>query len=97
MSIRSMNGKIILVVIKLNNENSIIYCRDYGKIKLKLKEIMNKKNITRNKLCVLTGVKFDTVQKYYNNNVYRIDVDVLAKFCYALDCEVQDIIEYVSS
>jgi hypothetical protein len=38
-----MNGKIILVVIKLNNENSIIYCRDYGKIKLKLKEIMNKK------------------------------------------------------
>ena len=81
----------------MKNYNSIIQIKDYGKIRIKLKEIMEKKNINKNKLSVLTGIKFDTIQKYYNGEVYRIDVDVLTKFCYALDCEVQDIVEYISS
>ncbi|MCL2696143.1 MAG: helix-turn-helix transcriptional regulator [Clostridiales bacterium] len=68
--------------------------RDYGRVHIKLKEVMAQKQITRNRLCVLTGIKFDTVQKYYLGCVYRIDVDVLAKFCYALDCQIHDIIEY---
>ncbi len=50
--------------------------------------------MNKNRLSVLTGVKFDTIQKYYNGDVYRIDVDVLAKFCYALNCNVNDIVEY---
>lgn len=78
----------------MDNYNSIINIKNYGKIKIKLKEVMNNKGINKNRLSVLTGVKFDTIQKYYNGDVYRIDVDVLAKFCYALDCKVQDIVEY---
>jgi putative transcriptional regulator len=94
MSTRSINDKIILVVIMMEKYNSIINTKNYGKIKIKLKEIMDNKNINKNRLSVLTGIKFDTIQKYYNDEVYRIDVDVLAKFCYALDCKVQDIVEY---
>lgn len=78
----------------MNNYNSVIQTKDYGKIIIKLKKLMNDRNITKNKLSVLTGVKFDTIQKYYNGEVYRIDVDVLAKFCYALGCRVEDLVEY---
>lgn len=78
----------------MSNYNSIINIKNYGRIRIKLKEVMDNKNISKNRLSVLTGIKFDTIQKYYNGNVYRIDVDVLAKFCYALDCKVQDIVEY---
>ncbi|MFA5604056.1 MAG: helix-turn-helix transcriptional regulator [Bacilli bacterium] len=58
------------------------------------KNLMDSKGMNKNRLSVLTGVKFDTIQKYYNGDVYRIDVDVLAKFCYALNCNVNDIVEY---
>jgi len=68
--------------------------KNYGRIEIQLKAVMEKAGITRNRLCVLTDIKFGTVQKYYLGEVSRIDVDVLAKFCYALDCDVQDIVKY---
>lgn len=79
----------------MGNLNSIMNVKNYGKIVIKLKNIMTEKDVSKNKLSVLTGVKFDTIQKYYNSNVYRIDVDVLAKFCFALNCEIEDIVEYL--
>lgn len=78
----------------MSNGNSLINLRNYGNIKITLKEVMKEKDITKNRLSVLTGVKFDTIQKYYLGNVYRIDVDVLAKFCYALGCDVSDLVKY---
>lgn len=55
---------------------------------------MKQKNINRNQLCVMTGIKFDTIQKYYLGEVYRVDLDVLARICFFLKCEPKDIIEY---
>jgi len=78
----------------MSEGKSIIDIKDYGQVNIRLKEILEQKKMTRNRLCVLTGIKFDTVQKYYLGTVYRIDVDVLARLCYALDCKIQDVIEY---
>lgn len=94
MSTRSINDKIVLVVIMMSNFKSVLQTRNYGKININLKMVMDSKGMNKNRLSVLTGVKFDTIQKYYNGDVYRIDVDVLAKFCYALNCDVNDIVEY---
>lgn len=94
---RSVHDKINSVVITMEKYNSIMNIKDYGRIKIKLKEVMNNRNVNKNKLSVLTGIKFDTIQKYYNGDVYRIDVDVLAKFCYTLNCKVHDLVEYVAS
>ena len=41
----------------MSEVNSIINIKQYGKINVKLAEIMDKKGITRNKLRTLTGVK----------------------------------------
>ena len=78
----------------MSDFKSVLQTKNYGKINIKLKTVMNSKGMNKNRLSVLTGVKFDTIQKYYNGDVYRIDVDVLAMFCYALNCDVNDIVEY---
>lgn len=32
---------------------------------------------------------------YYCNEISRIDIDVLARLCFALNCNVADILEYI--
>ena len=36
------------------------------------------------------------LNRYCNGDVQRIDLGILAKLCYVLDCNVSDILEYVS-
>lgn len=47
-----------------------------------------------NKLCGLIATNYDFVNRYYNNKVTRIDLDIVARICYVLDCEVSDLIKY---
>lgn len=68
---------------------------DYGKIKIRLKDIMDRKQISRNQLAKTTNTRFEVINKWYNGSVERMDSDVLARLCYSLDCSVEDIIEYV--
>ena len=79
----------------MNELNSIIEIKQYGKIRIKLSEIMDKKGITRNRLRNLTGVKYDVIDRYYKaDNVERVDLDFLAKACFVLNCSVEDLLEY---
>ena len=79
----------------MNQINSIIDIRKYGRIKIKLSAIMDKKGITRNKLRSLTGIKYEVIDRYYKaQNVERVDLDFLAKVCFVLNCTVGDILEY---
>ena len=80
----------------MDSVNGIIDIKKYGRIKVRLSDIMDKKGITRNKLSTLTGVKYDVVQRYYKaENIERVDLDFLAKVCCVLKCEIKDILEYV--
>lgn len=80
----------------MNDFNSIMDIKQYGKIKIKLSEVMDEKGITRNKLKTLTGTKYDVINRYYKaENIERVDLDFLAKVCYALNCKIEDILEYI--
>ena len=79
----------------MNTIKPITQICEYGKIKIKLKEVMTAQNITRYQLSKLTNTRFEVVNKWYNGTVERIDADILARFCFTLDCDVSDIIEYV--
>ena len=71
--------------------------RDYGKIEIKLKTIMDAKGVSIYQMSKLTGLKHNTIKSYYTNApLTRIDLDVVAKLCYVLDCSVDDIIEYIA-
>ena len=79
----------------MNNNNSIFEIKDYGKIVFNVKEIMDRKNITRNKLAKLANIRFEVADKWYNGNIERMDIDVLTRICYVLECNVSDIMVYV--
>lgn len=74
--------------------NSIYILKDYGKLEITLKEVLDKKNISRNKLCTMIAVNYDLVNRYYNNRVIRIDIDIIARMCFALECDVADLLKY---
>lgn len=68
---------------------------DLGKIKLHLDEIRKKQNISINKLACRAEMQRSQVRSYCNNTVQRLDMAVLARLCYALECDVTDIVEYI--
>ena len=73
---------------------SILQQRDYGKISLTFKDIMDSKNITRNKLASLSGIRFEVANRLYHGETQKLDLDVLSRICYVLDCNVQDLLRY---
>ena len=76
------------------NDKKIIYLRDYGKVTLKLKELIDKKGITRNSLAERINTRFEVIDRWYKNSVESIDLDILSRICFVLSCDVSDIIEY---
>ena len=74
--------------------DSIFNIKNYEKVEFNVKDIMKRKNIARNKLSVLTGATDNVINRYYNNTITRLDLDVLARICFVLDCNISDIIEY---
>lgn len=70
---------------------------DYGRIKNNLKKIMKEKDISIYNLSRMTNTKYEIVKSYYNDDLYQYSKEILAKFCYVLDCELSEIIIYEKS
>lgn len=73
---------------------SIITIKEYGKINICLKDLMKEKNITRNHLSTITNTRYEVINRWYLGSVEKLDLDVLARICYVLDCSPEDIIKY---
>lgn len=78
----------------MNEIKSVTTMCQYGKIKIKLRNIIEERNISRYQLSKMTNTRFEVVNKWYNGDVERIDSDVLARFCFVLNCKIDDLIEY---
>ena len=68
---------------------------EYGQIAVTLSKVMKCRNMTRNRLATLMGVKYAVVDRYYKGKqIALVDLDFLAKVCYVRDCRVEDLLEY---
>lgn len=76
-------------------ENKLYSFVHYGHIEIHLKEIMDSQQISRNALARAIDTRFEVVDKWYKGNLEKIDADILARICFALQCEPQDIIFYI--
>ena len=76
-------------------ERAVLVRADYGHVELRLKEVMDERGITRNQLAKLIDARFEVVGKWYKGEVEKMDLDILARICYALDCTAEDIVKYV--
>lgn len=57
--------------------DTVIEEKDYGRVLLNVKEIMDKKGINRNMLARLAGIRFEVANRLYTGNVYRLDLGKL--------------------
>lgn len=67
----------------------------YGKIHIKLNELIVQKGISKNKLSHRAEMQRTQINNYCNNEITRLDTDVLARICTALDCKISDLLEFV--
>ena len=67
----------------------------YGYIKIKLAELIEEKGISKNKLSHRAEMQRTQINQYCNNTVSRLDTAVLARICTALDCRIEDLLEFV--
>ena len=68
---------------------------EFGTIKINLTELMQKRNISINKLSFRAEMQRTQLKKYCKNEVQRLDIAVLSRLCYALKCDLHDLIEYI--
>lgn len=65
-----------------------------GKVVITLEEYRVKHNISKNKLALNTNMQATQLRNYLRNKVSRVDLDVLARICSYLDCEISDILRF---
>ena len=68
---------------------------EYGTIKIKLNEMLKNREMSKNKLCHKAELQRTQLNNYCNNEITRLDTDVLARICFALNCKIEDILEFV--
>lgn len=68
-----------------------------GKIVLHLDRLMVERKISLNELAEKVGITNVNLSKIKNNHITAMRFSTLAALCEALDCQVGDLIEYVSS
>ena len=68
---------------------------EFGTIKIKLEEMLKEKGMSKNKLSHKAEMQRTQINNYCKNEITRLDTDVLARICFALDCKLEDILEYI--
>lgn len=66
-----------------------------GEIRIKLAEIMDEKGISMNQLSFRTEMQRTQLRNYRDNKIQRLDIDILKRLCYVLECDLEDIVEYI--
>ena len=68
---------------------------EYGTIRIKLDELIQKSGISKNKLSHRAEMQRTQINNYCNNEITRLDIDVLARICTVFDCQISDLLEFV--
>ena len=67
----------------------------FGEIKLHVAEVIQARGISKNKLSQRAEMQRTQLNNYCNNTITRLDIDVLARLCTVLECDIGDILEFV--
>ena len=66
-----------------------------GEIKIRLNEILESRNISLNQLSFRAEMQRNQLRKYRDNKIQRLDIDILLRLCYVLECDLSELIEYI--
>ena len=68
---------------------------EFETIKLHLKELMEERNLFLTKLSFRAEMQRTQLKHYYDEDIQRLDMAVLSRLCYALNCTLNDLVEYI--
>ena len=77
----------------MSDLQQIMNFQEYAHISIDLKSIMDERGINRNALARSIGARFEVIDKWYNGEIVKLDLDVLARICFVLECEPSDILK----
>ena len=67
----------------------------YGTIRINLDELIKRSGISKNKLSHRAEMQRSQINHYCNNEITRLDIDVLARLCTVLDCQIGDLLTFI--
>ena len=67
---------------------------EYGHMEIRLKELLEQRHISKNKLSHKVEMNWKQIDKYCKNEVTRLDVHVLCKLCTILECSIEDLLVF---
>ena len=68
---------------------------EYGSIRINLDKLIKEAGISNNKLSHRAEMQRSQINHYCNNEITRLDTDVLARLCTVLDCQIGDLLEFI--
>jgi putative transcriptional regulator len=71
------------------------FMNEYGRIRIKLDELLKKSGMSKNKLSHKAEMQRTQINNYCKNEITRLDTDVLARICSVLDCKIEDLLEFI--
>jgi len=68
---------------------------EYGKLTLNIMDLLNKQNISKNKICKELDIPRANFNRYCRNDFQRLDAGLICKICYYLKVDISDLITYI--
>ncbi len=68
---------------------------NHGKVINNVEKLLREKGLSKNKLCHRAEMERGQLNNFCRNEVTRLDTDVLARLCHALECDIGDLLEYI--
>ena len=68
---------------------------EYGHVKIKLQELLDERKMSKNKFSHRAKMQRTQINQFCNGQITRLDTAVLSRICHALDCKIEDLLEYV--
>ena len=65
-----------------------------GRVEICLEQLLEEKGLSKNKFAQRAEMQRTQLNRYIKNEVALISVDVLARMCSVLECDVSDILKY---
>lgn len=66
-----------------------------GVVILKIDQCIKERNMSVTKLGKESKIQYAQAKNYCSGNMQKVDLNILAKICYALHCDLSDILEYI--
>ena len=67
---------------------------EYGSLHFRINEILQEKNISKNKVCKDLDIPRTNFNRYCRDEFQRLDMGLICKLCWYFDINVGELIEY---